>query len=548
MKMLPVAPFVCCFLVFLSSGNQFNVVAVRFGAFPLGSGKLFRHTFNKTSAYPTDFSDKVPDLHLSAKNNRAQSWFSAALLHVDLITNPSSPNNHSTGGGSRIDDGRTIRHSKHLKKIVLVTIIVVATCLGFIVLCSLVLCLCRNKFTKEACGSKRNGEADTTEAGIWSLGPWITRLNSIRIASKKGPACALDYALLQVATRNFSTDNLLGRGSSGCVYKARLEDDFFAAVKLLDGKQKHTERNFQAEVELMNRIRHPNLVSLLGYSIHERQHLLVYELMQNGSVEDQLHGPSRGSALTWNLRIKIALDAARGLEHLHERCNPPVIHRDFKSSNILLDSSFNAKVSDFGLAIVNYSDERSIELQGTLGYIAPEYLLDGNLSEKSDVYAFGVVLLELITGRKPVDTAMQPQSLVTWATPQLTDRSKVADMLDVTLQNDSMNLKHLYQVAAIAALCIQPEPSYRPLIADVVNSLIPLVPMELGGAMRSSELPRNMGMEMETFSFTQDEMKSLSFSDYSSKLSDYHDHIKHSMSAGMADEFCFSQNVEWNGK
>ncbi|KAG2241915.1 hypothetical protein Bca52824_096236 [Brassica carinata] len=164
--------------------------------------------------------------------------------------------------------------------------------------------------------------------------------------------------------------------------------------------------------------------------------------------------------------MKIALDTARGLEYLHEHCRPPVIHRDLKSSNILLDSSFNAKISDFGLAV-------SVGVHGR------------KLTDKSDVYAFGVVLLELLLGRRPVEklSPSQCQSLVTWAMPQLTDRSKLPNIVDPVIK-DTMDLKHLYQVAAMAVLCVQPEPSYRPLITDVLHSLVPLVPVELGGTLR----------------------------------------------------------------
>ncbi|KAJ0076202.1 hypothetical protein Patl1_34684 [Pistacia atlantica] len=176
---------------------------------------------------------------------------------------------------------------------------------------------------------------------------------------------------------------------------------------------------------------------------------------------------------------------ARGLEHLHEHCSPPLVHRDLKSSNILLDSNFNAKLSDFGLAVTGGTQSKNVKLSGTLGYVAPEYLLEGKLTDKSDVYAFGVVLLELLMGRRPVEkmSPIQCQSVVTWAMPQLTDRSKLPNLVDPVIR-DTMDLKHLYQVAAVAVLCIQPEPSYRPLIMDVLHSLIPLVPTELGGSLR----------------------------------------------------------------
>ncbi|KAG6643748.1 probable receptor-like protein kinase At1g80640 isoform X2 [Carya illinoinensis] len=294
---------------------------------------------------------------------------------------------------------------------------------------------------------------------------------------------------LNSATDYFRDGNVLGEGGFGCVYKAQLDDNLNVAVKKLNCETQDAEKEFENEVDLLSKTQHPNIISLLGCCIHCKTRFIVYELMQNGSLEIQLHGPSRGSALTWHKRMKIALDAARGLEYLHEHCNPSVIHRDLKSSNILLDSNFNAKLSDFGLAVTDAAQNKNnIKLSGTLGYVAPEYLLDGKLTDKSDVYAFGVVLLELLLGRRPVEklAPSQCQSMVTWAMPQLTDRSKLPNIVDPAIK-DTMDLKHLCQVAAVAVLCVQPEPSYRPLITDVLHSLVPLVPVELGGTLRVAQ-------------------------------------------------------------
>ncbi|XP_049392069.1 probable receptor-like protein kinase At1g80640 [Solanum stenotomum] len=308
--------------------------------------------------------------------------------------------------------------------------------------------------------------------------------------SRKTLVSLMDYNILELATNKFQETEILGEGGFGCVYKAKLEDNLYVAVKKLT---QNSIKEFETEVELLSQMQHLNIISLLGYCIHSETRLLVYELMHNGSLETQLHGPSRGSALTWHRRIKIALDAARGIEYLHEQCHPPVIHRDLKSSNILLDSNFNAKLSDFGLAVLGGAQNKNnIKLSGTLGYVAPEYMLDGKLSDKSDVYAFGVVLLELLLGRRPVEkeAPTECQSIVAWAMPQLTDRSKLPNIVDPVIQN-TMDLKHLYQVAAVAVLCVQPEPSYRPLITDVLHSLIPLLPTELGGTLRvtTQQLP-----------------------------------------------------------
>nr|GMD42577.1 probable receptor-like protein kinase At1g80640 [Ipomoea batatas] len=158
----------------------------------------------------------------------------------------------------------------------------------------------------------------------------------------------MEYETLESATNNFQESEILGKGGFSCVYKGKLEDNLFVAVKKLQEgvTQDDAIQEFETEVELLSKIQHPNVISLFGYSIRADTRLIVYELMENGSLEDQLHGPSRGSALTWHLRMKIALGIASGLEYLHECCNPPIIHRDLKSSNILLDLNFNAKVNN----------------------------------------------------------------------------------------------------------------------------------------------------------------------------------------------------------
>lgn len=257
------------------------------------------------------------------------------------------------------------------------------------------------------------------------FGTWLGQLQSLNGCGRGGeqallPPCSLAYSLLQSATDNFSFSNLLGVGRLGHIYKAKLDYDIFVTVRRVEEEEKISGVNFQVEVDLICKIQHPNLMPLLGYSCDGPQHLLVHGLMQNGSLHDQLHGPSHGSMLNWQLRLKIALEAARGLEHLHEHSKVPIIHGNFKASNILLGSQFNAKVSDFGFKLAAPESsllyENRKQVPGACGYMAPEYLMDGTLTEKSDVYGFGVVLLELLTGRPPVDStkAQGSQCLVTW--------------------------------------------------------------------------------------------------------------------------------------
>ncbi|TYG67240.1 hypothetical protein ES288_D05G062300v1 [Gossypium darwinii] len=368
----------------------------------------------------------------------------------------------------------------------LIAVIIGCCSLGAII-CSL-FCLWiyyRKNSHKSTTNDAKNSDAEKGSV----LAPFFGKFKATRTVSKEGSASFMEYKTLEKSTNKFHQCNILGEGGFGCVYKAQFDVGSFAAVKKLNCANQDAKREFQNEVDLLCKFKHPNIISLLGFSSENEMRFIVYELMPNGSLETQLHGPSRGSSLTWDMRMKIALDTARGLEHLHEHCNPPVIHRDLKSSNILLDSAFNAKLSDFGLAVTDAAQNKNnLKLSGTLGYVAPEYLLDGKLTDKSDVYAFGVVLLELIFGRKPVEklAPAQCQSIVTWAMPQLTDRSKLPSNVDPVIR-DTMDLKHLYQVAAVAVLCVQPEPSYRPLITDVLHSLIPLVPMELGGTLRVTQ-------------------------------------------------------------
>ncbi|KAM7492902.1 hypothetical protein LguiB_027511 [Lonicera macranthoides] len=378
------------------------------------------------------------------------------------------------------------KHGMDSKKKLIIALIGTFTLMGSIILSIICLWIYHRKNIDK---SQKEIARKTDGVKGFAFAPLIRKYSSLKVSFKKGSVSLMEYKFLEKATNNFRESDILGEGGFGCVYKARLDSNFYAAVKRLDDGGQDAIREFETEVDLLSKIQHPNIISLLGYSIQGDSRLLVYELMENGSLETQLHGPSHGSALTWHLRMKIALDTARALEYLHEHCNPQVIHRDLKSSNILLDNSFNAKLSDFGLAVTHGTQNRNnIKLSGTLGYVAPEYLLDGKLTDKSDVYAFGIVLLELLLGRKPVEklAPSQCQSIVTWAMPQLTDRSKLPNIVDSAIR-DTMDLKHLYQVAAVAVLCVQPEPSYRPLITDVLHSLIPLIPVELGGTLKVTQ-------------------------------------------------------------
>eukprot|EP01018_Ginkgo_biloba_P008837 Gb_01428 [translate_table: standard] len=286
------------------------------------------------------------------------------------------------------------------------------------------------------------------------------------------------YEELKEATNNFEIASVLGEGGFGRVFKGVLKDGTSVAIKKLSSGGHQGDREFLVEVEMLSRLHHRNLVKLVGYysSRDSSQHLLCYELVPNGSLEAWLHGPlGANHPLDWDSRMKIALDAARGLAYLHEDSQPCVIHRDFKASNILLENNFHAKVADFGLAKQapegrgNYLSTR---VMGTFGYVAPEYAMTGHLLVKSDVYSYGVVLLELLSGRKPVDMS-QPsgqENLVTWARPILRDKDRLEELADPRLDGKYPK-DDFVQVCAIAAACVAPEASQRPTMGEVVQSL-----------------------------------------------------------------------------
>ncbi|KAK1423594.1 hypothetical protein QVD17_18898 [Tagetes erecta] len=218
------------------------------------------------------------------------------------------------------------------------------------------------------------------------------------------------YDELSTATNGFSQSNLIGQGGFGYVHKGILGDGRDVAVKKLKLDSNQGEREFQAEVEIISRVHHRHLVSLVGYCIADAQRMLVYEYVPNNTLDFHLHGEfsgKHGPVMKWETRMRIALGSAKGLAYLHEDCDPRIIHRDIKSSNILLDYNFEAKVADFGLAKMASREDTHVSTRvvGTFGYLAPEYASSGKLTEKSDVFSFGVMLLELLTGRKPIDPA-----------------------------------------------------------------------------------------------------------------------------------------------
>ncbi|KAM3257474.1 hypothetical protein ACQJBY_049654 [Aegilops geniculata] len=299
---------------------------------------------------------------------------------------------------------------------------------------------------------------------------------------------AFTYAELRAATGSFSRANYLGCGGFGPVYKGAVDDKLrpglaaqAVAVKYLDldcGTQGHKE--WLAEVFFLGQLRHKNLVKLIGYCYEDEHRMLVYEFMSGESLEKHLFKSINGS-LPWMTRLKIAVGAAKGLAFLHD-ADPPVIYRDFKASNILLDSDYNTKLSDFGLAQDGpQGDETHVttRVMGTHGYAAPEYIMTGHLTAKSDVYSFGVVLLELLSGLRSVDRArrLREQNLVAWSRPYLKRSDRLYKVMDPTLECQ-YSCKGAEVAALVAYKCLSQNPKSRPTMREVVKALEPVLGME----------------------------------------------------------------------
>uniref|UniRef100_A0ACD5Y1K4 Uncharacterized protein n=1 Tax=Avena sativa TaxID=4498 RepID=A0ACD5Y1K4_AVESA len=300
---------------------------------------------------------------------------------------------------------------------------------------------------------------------------------------------AFTYAELCTATANFSRVNYLGSGGFGPVYKGAVNDKLRpslaaqeVAVKYLDlecGTQGHKE--WLAEVFFLGQLRHKNLVKLIGYCYEDEHRMLVYEFMSAGSLENHLFKSKINGSLPWMTRMKIAVGAAKGLAFLHD-ADTPVIYRDFKASNILLDSDYNTKLSDFGLAKDGpLGDETHVttRVMGTHGYAAPEYIMTGHLTAKSDVYSFGVVLLELLSGLRSVDRARRPreQNLVDWARLYLKRSDRLYKVMDPAFECQ-YSCKGAEVAALVAYKCLRQNPKSRPTMTEVVKALEPVLTME----------------------------------------------------------------------
>ncbi|KAF8085753.1 hypothetical protein N665_0648s0004 [Sinapis alba] len=318
---------------------------------------------------------------------------------------------------------------------------------------------------------------------------------------------------LKSATKNFSRSVMIGEGGFGCVFRGTVRDledpsvKIEVAVKQLGKRGLQGHKEWVTEVNFLGVVEHSNLVKLLGYCAEDDergiQRLLVYEYMPNRSVEFHL-SPRSLTVLTWDLRLRIAQDAARGLTYLHEQMEFQIIFRDFKSSNILLDEDWKAKLSDFGLARLGPSEgltHVTTDVVGTMGYAAPEYIKTGRLTSKSDVWGYGVFIYELITGRRPVDRNKPKgeQKLLEWVRPYLSDTKKFKLIIDPRLEG-KYTLKTVQKLSVVANRCLVRNPKARPKMSEVLEMVTKIVEAPSGSGtspqlvpLKSLETSRDVG-------------------------------------------------------
>ncbi|XP_047335305.1 protein kinase STUNTED-like isoform X2 [Impatiens glandulifera] len=309
------------------------------------------------------------------------------------------------------------------------------------------------------------------------------------------------YEELCLATSNFMPVNMIGKGGSSEVYKGHLPDGKEVAVKLLKPSQ-DAFKQFVSEVETISSLHHNNVISLLGFSVEANHMLLVYDFLSRGSLEENLHDENvKGSMFSWEDRYKVALHVAQALKYLHDECDDPIIHRDVKSSNILLSDRFDAQLADFGLALhgsQSMHDTTTVDVAGTFGYLAPEYFMHGNMNDKIDVYAYGVILLELLSGKKPIDNGNPKgqKSLVMWAKP-IVKEGKISELLDPRL-GDAYSNEEAERMVLAAYLCTRQAAELRPRISIVLELLqgdansIKWARQQLSGLEDSEEITVNI--------------------------------------------------------
>ncbi|KAL2536083.1 Leucine-rich repeat protein kinase family protein [Forsythia ovata] len=428
---------------------------------------------------------------------------------VPPSSNPESPSNTSspespsnTSSPVPTDDQLPFsksRNSKNFKLLATVVTAVGATVFTFLGLLLAVYCLRKREETKKAAGGIVMHPKDSSDPGNRVK---ISVADNASLEAQNGTSTAsgtsdgltnshvieagnliISVQVLRKVTNNFTQENELGRGGFGAVYKGEFEDGTKIAVKRMQAGiiSNRALDEFQSEIAVLSSVRHRHLVSLLGYSVEENERLLVYEYMPQGALSGHLFRWKSLSLepLSWTRRLKIALDVARGVEYLHSLAHQSFIHRDLKSSNILLDDDFRAKVADFGLVKLAPDKERSVatRLAGTFGYLAPEYAVTGKITTKVDVFSFGVVLMELLTGLMALDEQRPEESryLAEWFWQIKSNKERLIASIDPAINLKEDIYESIYIIAELAGHCTARDPNHRPDMGHVVNVLAPLI-------------------------------------------------------------------------
>ncbi|EOA38977.1 hypothetical protein CARUB_v10011410mg [Capsella rubella] len=369
----------------------------------------------------------------------------------------------------------------HSKKSIIIPVVSSLALIGVLIAASVLFLVLRKKNLSR---SKANGRTSRSS-------------DPPRITKKK----RFTYAEITEMTNNF--ERVLGKGGFGMVYHGYVNGTEPVAVKVLSHASKHGHKQFKAEVELLLRVHHKNLVSLVGYCEKGNELALVYEYMANGDLKEFFSGKRGDAVLRWETRLQIALEAAQGLEYLHKGCRPPIIHRDVKTANILLDEHFQAKLADFGLSrsLLNEGESHvSTVVAGTIGYLDPEYYRSGRLTEKSDVYSFGVVLLEIITNRPVIEQCREKSHIAEWVNLMITI-GDITKIVDPSLKED-YHSDSVWKFVELAMTCVNASSMARPTMSQVVTELIECITLEntRGGKSQNmgSESSRDVTMTFDT--------------------------------------------------
>ncbi|KAK7285102.1 hypothetical protein RJT34_19861 [Clitoria ternatea] len=423
-----------------------------------------------TGVLPTSLVNLPSLRELYVQNNKLSGTIPSDLLSKDMVLNYSG----------NINLHRESRIKGHMY-------VIIGSAVGatVLLLATVISCLFMRKGKRKFYEQERNDSLPTQRLALW------------KSDDPAEAAHSFSFSEIENATNNF--EKKIGAGGFGVVYYGKLKDGKEIAVKVLTSNSYQGKREFSNEVTLLSRIHHRNLVQLLGYCRDEENSMLVYEFMHNGTLKEHLYGPlAHGRSINWIKRLEIAEDAAKGIEYLHTGCVPVVIHRDLKSSNILLDKLMRAKVSDFGLsklAVDGVSHVSSI-VRGTVGYLDPEYYISQQLTDKSDVYSYGVILLELISGQEAISNesfGVNCRNIVQWAKLHI-ESGDIQGIIDPLLRNE-YDLQSMWKIAEKALMCVQPHGHMRPSISEVLKEIQDAISIERQAeALRegnSDEMSRN---------------------------------------------------------